>query len=330
MNTNKLPTPITRELEEIAADIRIRMRRTVEDIIHIGKGLLEAKSQLGYSGFGKWCDEQFADMTRETRSKFMQVAERFGNVRISDNLSASVYQLLASPSVPDDIVSEIFVRAEDGEKVTTATVRELFKQRRAPSSPVDRKQSANDPEIVEQHPLATLDELVTKLLLKGMTVEDIELAIHRTDSRISWLKPEQAPEPATETEPKGQGLVQRAQKAWKLIKMTEAVGITASDLHHLGFSSATVYSCLDALAKDIEREKAGIAPSSIPLPEDLVDYESDTVQSRRSLMAFKDKLITAYEPLADTTTDMSDDEVENHSVNFINVVRDEMGLKRLK
>lgn len=122
-----------RSLEDIASDIRTRMKRTVGDIIAIGNGLHEAKEQLGHSAFGSWCEAQFPDMNRELRSKFMQVAERFGNARISDNLSPSVYQLLASPSVPDEVVSEIIAKADRGERIGVSKVKEAIQRHKTPA-----------------------------------------------------------------------------------------------------------------------------------------------------------------------------------------------------
>jgi hypothetical protein len=150
----------TPRLDEIAFDIRMRMKRTVEDIIHIGKGLMEAKDQLGYSDFGKWCDAQFPHMNRETRSKFIQVAERFGNVRLSDNVSPTVYQLLASPSVPDEVVSEVIQRAGTGEKITTGEVRKLLKKEREVVPDASHAEHHKPSPAEEKHPLAQLQDLV--------------------------------------------------------------------------------------------------------------------------------------------------------------------------
>lgn len=321
VNTTLAP----QSLEDIASDIRMRIKRTVEDIIHIGRGLQQAKTQLGYAAFGKWCDIQFPDMNRETRSKFMQVAERFGNVKISDNLSPSVYQLLSAPSVPDDVVADVVSRANRGEKVTTGAVRKLFKQSRVAPLIANVDPSEDLTEAEEEHPLSVLDKQVRKLLMAGLTVEDIEDAIHRTDSRVSWVKPKQPPSPVDAPDAKTpEQVVTRGLKAWKLVKMTDTAGVTASDLHHAGFSSTAVYSCLIALSKDIEREKSNIHPSHKRLPDDLINYESPTVPSRRQLEEFRSSILDAYGPLGSDPNQTA--EVVGRCLNdVINVVRTNFG-----
>lgn len=176
--------PSTRSLEEIATSIRSRLKRTVEDIIEIGKSLIEAKGQLGYSSFGVWCDEQFPGMSRETRSKFMQVAERFGNVRISDNLSPSVYQLLASPSISDSVVAEVLNTAEGGEKIGIDKAKKIIKamsgtEPRVESPPVSEEKTV----VPEIHPLALLHDLTRRLLKNGMKIEEITSAVRDAEPR---------------------------------------------------------------------------------------------------------------------------------------------------
>lgn len=92
-----------------AESVRSRMRRTAEDIIAIGQDLTKAKEDLGHGLFQDWLKSEF-DMSYNTAYNFMNVAERFGTDDKSLNfkdLSVSVLYLLASPSTPETVVSQV-------------------------------------------------------------------------------------------------------------------------------------------------------------------------------------------------------------------------------
>ncbi len=90
--------------------IKVRMKRTAEDIIAIGQDLLEVKRELGHGLFQSWLKAEF-DMSESAATKFMQVAARFGEDEIKSvkitNLPATVLYFLAAPSTPDEIVARV-------------------------------------------------------------------------------------------------------------------------------------------------------------------------------------------------------------------------------
>ncbi len=116
------------ELAKIAERIRTRMKRTVEDIIEIGRDLIAAKERIGHGGFGDWLEAEF-DMSDSAATKFMQSAERFGGKNVNfTNLPTSVLYLLAAPSTPDPIVEKV----TSGEiPATTAAVKEAIAKAKA-------------------------------------------------------------------------------------------------------------------------------------------------------------------------------------------------------
>ncbi len=113
----------------MAADrIRLRMKRTAEDIIEIGRDLISAKERIGHGGFGVWLEAEF-QMSDSAATKFMQVADRFGdkNVIITD-LKPSILYMLAAPSVPEPVIAQV----TSGEiPATTAAVKEAIKEAKA-------------------------------------------------------------------------------------------------------------------------------------------------------------------------------------------------------
>lgn len=97
-------------IQTMAEDIRIRMKRTAEDIIAIGRDLIEVKSELDHGLFQKWLQAEF-EMSDSTATKFMQVATRFADVLPKSvkmtNLPATVLYSLAAPSTPDEVVQQV-------------------------------------------------------------------------------------------------------------------------------------------------------------------------------------------------------------------------------
>ncbi|MCW5697332.1 MAG: DUF3102 domain-containing protein [Bauldia sp.] len=116
-------------IREAAVRIRLRMSRTAQDIIEIGRDLIEVKSRLGHGRFLGWIEAEFGMSDRAARN-FMDVADRFGSVKsetISD-LTPTVLYALAAPSTPDEVREEVVQRAAAGESITTEEVRRLKKQ----------------------------------------------------------------------------------------------------------------------------------------------------------------------------------------------------------
>lgn len=110
----------------VAAErIKVRMKRTVEDVIAIGQDLIAVKERLPHGEFGDWIEAEFG-MDERVARRFMQVAETYGGK--SDNLSdlkPSIVYALAAPSTPEPVREAIEVRAAGGHRVKFADVAEL-------------------------------------------------------------------------------------------------------------------------------------------------------------------------------------------------------------
>ena len=99
-------------------EIKSLMRRTANDIIHIGQKLKEVKDQLGHGYFRKWLKIEF-DWSIWTATKFMQVADKFKCVKFSHlDIAPSALYELAAPSTPDFVRFEAIERASHGETIT--------------------------------------------------------------------------------------------------------------------------------------------------------------------------------------------------------------------
>ena len=117
------------DLAAHAAMIRRLGKRILEDIVHIGCRLKEAKDILRHGGWEAWLEKEFG-WSADTALNFMRVYEfsqdcksrNFRDLRIAP----SALYVLARPSTPQTVKNEITKRAEAGEKITLKTVKKAL------------------------------------------------------------------------------------------------------------------------------------------------------------------------------------------------------------
>lgn len=95
-----------RTLPVIVSEIRIIERQTAKIVlqngIEIGRRLKEAKEQIEYGGFGKWCEENL-NYDQRTANRFMKLAEEYGEIEDSTMLSKlSISNALSLLKVPEE------------------------------------------------------------------------------------------------------------------------------------------------------------------------------------------------------------------------------------
>ena len=90
-------TAITVTLNQITLEVKFYLSQTAQNIIEVGKRLMQAKEMLPHGEFGKWLDSNFG-LSQSTAQKFMKCAERFGNaVSIRDLNFTQMIALLSLP-----------------------------------------------------------------------------------------------------------------------------------------------------------------------------------------------------------------------------------------
>jgi hypothetical protein len=140
----RLEPAISMHLSRAAAGIRERLKRSLEDIVVIGRELLGAKEALPHGTFLRWLKAEFG-WTERTARNLMAVAQRFGNSEIISDLriQPTAAYLLAAPSTPDEARETAVKRAEQGELITASIAKELVtmsrkrQRRRRQGSSVD-------------------------------------------------------------------------------------------------------------------------------------------------------------------------------------------------
>jgi hypothetical protein len=110
-----------------AKRIRDRVRRTIEDVIEIGRTLLTVKDALPHGQFRPWLLHEFGWAERTARN-FMAVAEQFGSksASIADlAITPTAAYLLAAPSTPFEARQAALDRAAAGETITATIAQEI-------------------------------------------------------------------------------------------------------------------------------------------------------------------------------------------------------------
>ncbi len=146
---NPSPTP-----EELVAEIKRYLNQTRENIIEIGRLLIQAKKQVNHGEWGKWLADNI-DFTIRTADRFMKCAERFGNWTASSNLNSSqMFELLALKAGDTEEFFES--KAAEGtpvENMSARTLREEVKKWRDDRKTVRKKSEPmqeNEPEISDE------------------------------------------------------------------------------------------------------------------------------------------------------------------------------------
>lgn len=122
----QLDPPTRKTVSRLTDELHLLVKRTAEDICFIGQKLIEVKGLLGRGKFGDWLKHEF-DWSHDTANRFMAVARRFQNTQIAEYaIAPSALYLLASSSVPDEVVEAVLERAAEGEKIGSAQVKETI------------------------------------------------------------------------------------------------------------------------------------------------------------------------------------------------------------
>jgi len=123
-----LDAKISTYVQAAAHRIREKVKRSMQDIIEIGRDLLDVKDRLGFGHFGHWVSQEFGWSDRTARH-FMEVAEVFGSKSeiISElAIAPTAAYLLAAPSAPYEARQLAFDRAKAGETITAAIAKEII------------------------------------------------------------------------------------------------------------------------------------------------------------------------------------------------------------
>ena len=118
-----LPVAVALKAQLAANSIKLRLKRTVEDIIEIGRELTAVKDELPHGQFLPWIAAEF-EMSDQTAQNFMNVCSRFGQKPNNLVFNPTVLYALSAPSTPEAVIDKAVAKAESGDKVTVADVKD--------------------------------------------------------------------------------------------------------------------------------------------------------------------------------------------------------------
>lgn len=166
--------PDTRTIVEAATDrLHVLERKTGEQIIEIGKILIQVKVDIPHGQFLPWLDAEFG-WSQQSASNFIRVAEHFGKLPNFSNFAPSALYALASNSVPDEIRDEFVAKADAGEKVThkevkariaTKDIERVRQSMYKPANPAPVESDPGDDEPLSDFPYERIDPYTGEVLL---------------------------------------------------------------------------------------------------------------------------------------------------------------------
>lgn len=191
-----VPAPVAVEAREAAQRIRLRLRRSAEDIIEIGRDLLAVKAALPHGSFLPWIEAEFGMSVRASQ-RFMQVAEGYaGKYATVAHLEPSALYALASAE--PEVQARIEEMIAAGEVVRKADVEAL--RREADAAKLGQTLAAQDADASEAR-VAELQkadsearaielEAISKRIRAEFEAEQTRLAAEaaRKDGEIAELK----------------------------------------------------------------------------------------------------------------------------------------------
>ena len=116
-------TALTPTLEQLTVEVKFYLGQTAQNILEVGKRLIQAKVLLPHGEFGDWLEKNFS-LSQQTASNFMRCAERFANYQSISNFKPT--QMIAMLALPADETEEfIEAKAAAGTPVEDMTVKQL-------------------------------------------------------------------------------------------------------------------------------------------------------------------------------------------------------------
>ena len=193
---------IIKDLKTLEFEIDLLKKQTTQNIIEIGKRLIEAKNQVPHGEWEIWLRNR-AKISRVTAGRFMRVATEFPNVSMSTDLTVSkAFELL---TLPTDERKE-FIENNDINEMTTRELREEIQKRKqleiqnhALQETLAHVQSSK-PEVIEKEVVKEVvkevipddyEELKRKYESKSLLekqIKTLEEEIYKKDTKILSLQ----------------------------------------------------------------------------------------------------------------------------------------------
>lgn len=148
LTTTNAATPAP-TLEQRVIKIQFHLQNIANSAIIIGQELIECKKEVGHGNWGNWLKDNF-NLSQDTATNFMKIAERFSNSESIRNLGVTqIIQLLKLPAGEEEnFIAEKAAEGNPVEKMTIKQEREEIKKYKAKIAQLDndnqKLQAEND------------------------------------------------------------------------------------------------------------------------------------------------------------------------------------------
>lgn len=113
-------------IEKTTAEILILKEQTAQNIIEIGKRLIEVKENIGHGNFGEYLKDK-VEFSRQTANRFMSIATEFSNCSALSNLGSTKLFLLAGLDEED---RQEVMQENNVEDMTTRELEQAVKEKK--------------------------------------------------------------------------------------------------------------------------------------------------------------------------------------------------------
>lgn len=168
-NTETVDRP--RTVEQIAVEINFYKAQTVQNIIEIGKRLIEAKEHLPHGAWADWLKDA-VEFSQETANRFMRIAREYSNSSPVTNLSYT--KMLALLQVPEED-REAFLAESHLVNGVPKTVEEMSK-RELEQAIRERDQARKEAAEQKARAKREYDNYMNALVAKEKADEQLEIA----------------------------------------------------------------------------------------------------------------------------------------------------------
>lgn len=134
------------DLKKITEQLHQLRRRHSQDVIEIGRLLVEAKAQLEHGEWLPWLQKEFA-WSRTSAERFIRAHSKFGGSQIAQvgHFEPSTICLLAEKKTPPEAVKAVLDLAKDGAPVAHKEALRIVKDARADLKPPSKTHGAPAP-----------------------------------------------------------------------------------------------------------------------------------------------------------------------------------------
>lgn len=178
----------TSNINQLESEIILLKQQTAQNIIEIGKRLIQAKEQLPHGEWLPWLEEKI-DFSRHTANRFMRVAEEFSNVSMLQHLTQS--KIFALLDVPESQREE-FIESNPVEDMTTRELRQAIKERKEAEQRAAELEKENErlknqpPKVIEREVKKTIEVVPEDYEKLKQQEKDLEEEISTLKEKLKY------------------------------------------------------------------------------------------------------------------------------------------------